>query len=191
MDLIAIDIQRERDAGLGTLNQTRQAWGLKPYTSFAELTSDPVLQSSYQSQYGTIDNVDLFMGGLAETPAPGAIVGPIFQRIIAAQFSWLRDGDRFFWLNQGFDPKTAAMIANTRLSDIILRNTDTTSIQPDVFVESPATHVKTHVNPTPPGTGTGTGQGNGGSTPPPPPPPPGQNEVANTPPPPPPMRPGH
>jgi peroxidase len=35
-DLIAIDIQRERDFGLRSLNQTRQAIGLAPYSSFAQ-----------------------------------------------------------------------------------------------------------------------------------------------------------
>jgi len=40
MDLIAIDIQRERDVGLGTLNETRQALGLFPYSSFAQVTKD-------------------------------------------------------------------------------------------------------------------------------------------------------
>jgi len=155
MDLIAIDIQRERDAGLGTLNQTRKALGMKPYTSFAELTPDTVLQASFQSVYGTIDQVDLFMGGLAEAHAPGAVVGPTFQAIIAGQFSWLRTGDRFFWQNQGFDPQTSAMIASTRLSDIIVRNTDTTSIQPDVFIQAAAVHTKQHVPPpAKPGPGT-------------------------------------
>ena len=39
LDLIAIDIQRERDLGLGTLNQTREALGLTPYTDFDQITS--------------------------------------------------------------------------------------------------------------------------------------------------------
>ena len=148
IDLIAIDIQRERDAGLGTLNQTRVALGMKPYPSFAALTSDPVLQQNFKSVYGAIDNVDLFMGGLAESHAPGAVVGPTFQAIIADQFARLRAGDRFFWLNQGFDPQTAASIANTKLSDIILDNTDTTSLQENVFLEaSLPPHVKVHVKP--------------------------------------------
>jgi Animal haem peroxidase len=46
MDLIAIDIQRARDVGVGTLNQTRDALGFPPYRSFAELTPDPVLRES-------------------------------------------------------------------------------------------------------------------------------------------------
>jgi heme peroxidase len=138
MDLIAIDIQRESDVGLGSLNQTRRAIGLRPYNSFAQLTNDPVLQQSFQNIYGDIDNVDLFMGGLAERHASRAAVGPTFQAIIADQFQALRSGDRFFWLNQGFSQHLASAISNTTLGDIITRNTDTTvTLQPNVFIQQP------------------------------------------------------
>jgi peroxidase len=136
MDLIAIDIQRERDVGIGSLNQTRTALGMHPYSSFAQITSDPILQHALQSIYGDPDNLDLFIGGLAENHASGARVGPTFQAIIAQQFSALRSGDRFFWQNQGFDNTTASMIASTTLSQIILRNTNTTNIRPTAFVLS-------------------------------------------------------
>ena len=92
IDLIAIDIQRERDVGLGTLNQTRQALGLNPYSSFAQVTADPVLQRNLRNVYGTVSNLDLFMGGLAENHARGACVGPTFQAIIANQFQALEGG---------------------------------------------------------------------------------------------------
>lgn len=145
VDLIAIDIQRERDVGLGTLNQVRAAINMAPYTSFAELTSDVVVQKSFESVYGTIDAVDLFMGGLAEDHADGALVGPTFQTIISAQFDALRKGDRFFWMNQGFDAATSRTIAHTRLADIVNRNSDTTSQQANLFlVNSPARHSRHH-----------------------------------------------
>jgi Animal haem peroxidase len=116
VDLIAIDIQRERDVGLATLNQTRKALGLAPYSSFAQLTSDPVLQKNLATVYGNIANVDLFMGGLAEDHVPGASVGPTFQAIIATQFQSLRAGDRFFWRNENFDRETTDMISDTTLA---------------------------------------------------------------------------
>ncbi len=115
MDLIAIDIQRESDVGLGSLNETRRAIGLNPYSSFAELTSDPILQKNFEAIYGNVANVDLFMGGLAEKHASGAVVGPTFQKIIANQFEALRTGDRFFWLNQNFNPQLASAISSTTL----------------------------------------------------------------------------
>ena len=70
----------------------------------------------------------------------GTRVGPTFLAILVRQFQALRAGDRFFWLNQGFDSTTATMISNTRLSDIITRNTDSTNVRRNVFViSSPVT----------------------------------------------------
>jgi peroxidase len=132
-DLAAINIQRGRDLGLGTLNETRMALGLAPYTSFSQITNDPQTAAALQKAYGTVDKVDLWTGGLAENHSPGAAIGPTFGKIIADQFTALRDGDRLFFENQGFDPKTLATIKQTTLSDIIARDTDTNDIQKDAF----------------------------------------------------------
>jgi peroxidase len=135
IDLIAIDIQRERDVGLGSLNQTRRALGMAPYTSFAQLTSDPVEQEEYENVFGDINNVDLFMGGLAEAHAPGAVVGPTFQAILADQFRRLRSGDRYFFMNEGFDQQTLTMIENTTLATLMARDTFLTDEKGDLFIE--------------------------------------------------------
>ena len=134
MDLAAINIQRGHDLGLGTLNQTREALGLAPYTSFDQLSSDPATATAFEKAYGSIDAVDLWAGGLAEDHAPGAVIGPTFGKIIADQFTALRDGDRYYFENQGFDKQTLNEIKNTTLSDLILRDTDTTAMQSDAFV---------------------------------------------------------
>jgi Animal haem peroxidase len=138
IDLIAIDIQRERDAGLGSLNQTRTALGLAPYTSFSALTSDPVLQQSLQSTYTSIDNVDLFIGGLAEAHVNNGRLGQTFQAIIGKQFQSLRTGDRYWWQNENWDPHTASMISSTTLATILKRDTDSTNVPNGVFVLSGA-----------------------------------------------------
>jgi len=134
LDLIAIDIQRERDLGLGTLNQTREALGLTPYTDFDQITSDPVVLANLRQVFGTVGDIDLFVGGLAEDRASGVMVGETFGKIIGEQFQNLRDGDRLWWQNQGFDDATIKMIQNTTLGDIEVRNNDTTVIQHDVFL---------------------------------------------------------
>jgi peroxidase len=134
MDLAAINIERGRDLGLGTLNQTREALGLDPYTSFDQITSDPQTAANLATAFGSVDKVDLWTGGLAEDHAPDAMVGETFRSIIGDQFEALRDGDRLWFENQGFDQKTLQMIENTTLSDIIERNTDTEHLQNDAFV---------------------------------------------------------
>ena len=49
-------------------------------------------------------------------------------------------------MNEGFNDETVDMISETTLADIILRNTDTTNLQENVFIEAPLpTHVKQHV----------------------------------------------
>jgi peroxidase len=50
-----------------------------------------------QNAYSTVDDVDLFVGGLYETPVPGGIVGPTFACIIGDQFSRLKYGDSYFY----------------------------------------------------------------------------------------------
>ena len=132
LDLASLNIQRGRDNGLASYNDTRVALGLKPASSFADITKDPVVQAQLQSVYGTVDQVDLWVGGLAEPHVNGGSLGQTFSKIIADQFQRLRDGDRFFYLNQ-FHGSQLAQIQNTTLADIIARNTTTTNLQANVF----------------------------------------------------------
>jgi hypothetical protein len=133
-DLGAVDVERTRDLGIATLNQTRVALGFSAYTSFSQITSDTTLAAKLQAVYGTVDQVDLFVGGLAETPVSGSMVGQTFQTIIVDQFQNLRAGDRLFFENQGFTPEMMQQIEHTTLSDLILRDTDTTVMQANAFI---------------------------------------------------------
>lgn len=132
-DLVSLNIQRGRDHGLPDFNSVREAYGLDPLTDFTELTNDPELVAKLQALYGSIDHLDLWVGGLIESPADGALVGETFQTIIVDQFTRLRDGDRF-WYEGRLSDEMLDMIQDTSLSDIILRNTDTDYLQADALV---------------------------------------------------------
>jgi peroxidase len=134
VDLAAINIQRGHDLGLGTLNETRKALGLTPYATFADVSSDPETAAALEQAYGSVDAIDLWTGGLAEDHVPGTIIGSTFGKIIGDQFTALRDGDRYYFENQNFDKQTLSEIKGTTLSDLILRDTDTTAMQSDAFV---------------------------------------------------------
>lgn len=132
LDLASLNIQRGRDHGLADYNSVREAYGLPRVTSFAEITSDVDLQQKLEELYGSVDNIDLWVGGLAEDHAPGGSVGMTFRTIIADQFIRLRDGDRF-WYQKTFSGQELSRLQNTHLSDIIGRNTTTTNLQQNVF----------------------------------------------------------
>jgi hypothetical protein len=134
LDLAATNIQRGRDLGLGTLNQTRIALGLVPYEQWNQITSDPALQAALSTAYGDIQNVDLWIGGLAEDRVTGAMVGQTFRTILVDQFTRLRDGDQYWWENRPWAPEDRALLDQTTLSGLILRNTNTVRMQPDAFV---------------------------------------------------------
>ena len=93
LDLAAINIQRGRDLGLGSLNDTRRALGLAAYRSFEQITSDPSTRASLKAAYGTVDRVELWIGGLAEDHVNGGMVGQTFSAIISQQFQNLRNTD--------------------------------------------------------------------------------------------------
>src|SRR5207249_10802255 len=116
LDLASLNIQRGRDHGLADYNTTRAAYGLPRVTSFAQITSNPALQAKLQSLYGTVNNIDLWVGVLAENHVPGASVGPTLKAIITDQFTRLRDGDRF-WYQNTFTGPQLDQLSHTSLSD--------------------------------------------------------------------------
>jgi len=132
LDLASLNIQRGRDHGLADYNTARAAYGLPKVTSFAEISPDPTVQQALQDQYGSVDNVDLWVGGLAEAHVQGGSVGPTFAKILADQFQRLRDGDRF-WFERVFSDRQLDQIRRTSLADLIARNTGTTNLQANVF----------------------------------------------------------
>lgn len=132
LDLAALNIQRGRDHGLADYNSIRAAYGLPKVTKFTEITSDVDLQSKMETLFGNVDNIDAWVGMLAEDHARGSSVGITSQRIIADQFERLRDGDRF-WFERVFSGRQLAELQRTTLEDVIERNTGITSLQENVF----------------------------------------------------------
>ena len=80
-----------------------------------------------EAVYGDIDSMDSFTGMIAEKHIPGKEFGELQQAIWQQQFEALRDGDRFFYLN---DPDLIEIEAQfgisyqNSFSDVIANNTD-------------------------------------------------------------------
>ena len=129
-DLAAVNIQRGRDVGLPSYNDARRELGLAPATTFLTteseqgITSNPETAERLASAYESVEEVDFWLGGISEDPVNNGLVGELFSVILTEQFSNLRNGDRFFYLN---DSEELAILApdleSTSLSNIIQQNT--------------------------------------------------------------------
>jgi len=96
-DLFAINIQRGREHGIGSYLDVRR-WCRS--NGYAEAVSyKPGMQSLLESEYDNNEDIDLYVGGLAEEHLPGAVVGPTFGCIFAEQFKRLKSANKYFFTN--------------------------------------------------------------------------------------------
>ncbi|XP_078483095.1 LOW QUALITY PROTEIN: salivary peroxidase/catechol oxidase-like [Ciona intestinalis] len=114
-DLMARNIQRGRDHGLPGYNEWREFCGLTRVTDFTQLTEIPrTARKKLKELYSNVDDIDLYIGGVSETPVRGGAVGPTFACLIGYQFRDIRRGDRFWFENGGvfqyFTPDQLAAI---------------------------------------------------------------------------------
>ncbi len=122
-DLAALNIQRGRDHGLPGYNEVRRNFGLDPARDFDDITKDRDLQDKLEETFGDVELIDVWVGGLAEPPARGAMVGETVQAVLGEQFRRLRDGDRF-WYQNHLGRELQRLIEGQSLSKIIKRNTE-------------------------------------------------------------------
>lgn len=122
-DLVSLNIQRGRDHGLANYNRVRAELGLGAVRSFSEITSDPAVQARLASIFPTVNEIDLWTGGIAEDAVSCALVGPTIRTILSEQFRRLRDGDRF-WYTSYLPPLMVWLVERRGLSEILRQNTD-------------------------------------------------------------------
>lgn len=137
-DLASININRGRERGIPDFNSLRAAVGLQPYTFFSQFNSNAQVFTRLLSTYTNVNEVDAWVGLLAEEPMPDALFGPTIMEIMKRQFQALRDGDRFYYENDPLlSEEDKAFIRKVRLHDIIMKNTGITLMQDEVFKAMP------------------------------------------------------
>lgn len=98
-DLISINLQRSRDHALPSFNRVRQLFGLSAVRKFSEINDKKDVAERLSRAYrGMIDDVELFVGLLAEDHVPGSTFGRTMNAIWKREFARLRDGDQFHYL---------------------------------------------------------------------------------------------
>ncbi|MEL6865681.1 MAG: peroxidase family protein, partial [Bacteroidota bacterium] len=138
LDLASININRARERGIPDFNTIREDIGMAPYSRFDEVCAEIAVSDEMESLYGDMYTIDPFVGLLAEDHEPGALFGETMIKIIRNQFTALRDGDRFYFENDPmFSEEDIADIRSTTMRDIVMRNTDITILQKNVFIAMP------------------------------------------------------
>ncbi|XP_027726216.1 lactoperoxidase [Vombatus ursinus] len=137
-DLASINMQRGRDHGLPGYNAWRRFCGLSQPKTVEELSivlgNNRKLAQKFMKLYGTSDNIDVWIGAVAEPLVPGGRVGPLLSCLLGRQFRKIRDGDRFFWKKPGvFTPQQQAALKKVTFSLLVCDNTHITEVPINAF----------------------------------------------------------
>ena len=143
-DLVAINLQRGRDLGIPSYTTVYNSLNPdNPIESFEDLNPifGPDVAALFVEAYDNVEDIDLWLAGLAELPAQeGALLGPTFSAIVGDQFARLRQYDSYFYTDQLANEESFLSvvsnaidsdIANTRLSDIISNHVANPELVPE------------------------------------------------------------
>lgn len=142
LDLAAFNIARGRDLGLPTLNEMREMAGLSVYRTWEEFAANlrfPSDVEKFKSVYATVNDVELWVGGLAEKPKSAnglgqdTVLGETFTYVFSVQQIALQDGDRFYYKHRLFETNMRQELQSQDFSNIIERTLGLDYLHAEVF----------------------------------------------------------
>jgi Ca2+-binding RTX toxin-like protein len=131
-------IEGKRDAALTIITGTSVGGLAVPIDAVEFLNS--TIGSTWASNVVTgatstgLDNVDLWIGGLAEEIMPfGGMLGSTFNFVFETQMEKLQNGDRFYYLQRLDGLHLFSEMEGNSFAALIMRNTNATHLPSDVF----------------------------------------------------------
>ncbi|WP_017326727.1 peroxidase family protein [Synechococcus sp. PCC 7336] len=127
LDLASVNIARGREVGLPSYTEVyNQLFPDAPIESFDDLPFSAEVRALFEAAYDSVGQIDLWIGGISELTAGGnQLLGPTFDAILTDQFVRLRDGDRFFFLDEGEQAHLDVLapdLSETSLASVIADN---------------------------------------------------------------------
>jgi len=108
--------------------------GAAEYAEALALAADAALDDlTFLSTDQGFQNIDLWLGGLAEAKVAGGMLGSTFDFIFATQMVKLQGGDRFYYLERLAGTDLLAEIEGQLFSDLVMRNTGVKHLYSDIF----------------------------------------------------------
>ena len=135
-DLYARNIQRGRDHGLPGYNKFREFCDLNITSDWSDKPEEINQQTwdKMKSVYDKVEDIDPYVGGVAEEPVEGGVVGPTFAKIIQQQFKSIMEGDRFFFAhNETMPADLRAMIRKRTLHTVMCDNIEVEELPSNLF----------------------------------------------------------
>lgn len=136
--LAVVDCQRGREIGLKGYAQVQREMFKRPIYSMADISSDPKVQQKLTAIYGNnVEEVDLFVGGLAEDHVKGSAVGSTFKAIFFKQFEDMMYKDTQYFERKGvprpLDDAEMEQIKKLTMADILRESSELDCIPQDAF----------------------------------------------------------
>ncbi|WP_426247392.1 peroxidase family protein [Nocardioides sp. LHG3406-4] len=118
-------------ASAGTLDEKRLA--------AQALTLDSAFMTAPAAASG-LDDVDLWIGGLAERPAVfGGMLGTTFNHVFEEHMEDLQNGDRFYYLNRNQGLNLFHQLEANSFAELVMRNTAAQDLPVDMFASQDLT----------------------------------------------------
>ncbi|XP_071521128.1 salivary peroxidase/catechol oxidase-like [Panulirus ornatus] len=127
-DLFALNIARGRDHAIASYSAYLAVCTKRAIVSWEDL--EPFMSRHaidvIRIAYTHVQDIDLFVGALAENPVLGGLVGPTLACIISYQFLNLKRGDRFWYENAdaGFSVDQLHSIRRSSLARVVCESMD-------------------------------------------------------------------
>lgn len=99
IDLVALNLQRGRDHNIPRYNDLRERFTGQRARSFGDVTRNLATQARLSEAYDSVDDIEAWVGLMAEDPSGGVGMGLTNAEIWKREFTRLRDGDRWFYLD--------------------------------------------------------------------------------------------
>ncbi len=128
LEVKKVSIEMARGCRLPTFNAYRKHYGLKPITSFEELTGETLLAVKLEELYGDIDHLEWFVGIFAEGYDDASMMGELLVTMVANDaFTQALTNPllaKAVYCEDSFSKEGLEIIKNNRtLADVIACNT--------------------------------------------------------------------
>ncbi|MHA7276868.1 peroxidase family protein, partial [Arthrobacter sp. Hz1] len=133
----ATTLKAKRTAAREIVNPNVAAGDVPPVDAADFMNSTGAWVNNGTSSITGLDNVDLWIGGLAEqTNVFGGLLGSTFNYVFESQMTDLQNGDRLYYLARTPGMNLRTQLEGNSFAELVMRNTNAKSLKADPFATS-------------------------------------------------------